>query len=353
MKKIISGALFVLPLAYSWAATVQEPAQQLPDPQEEVKVLAQAQPENKITQYKNLEVVGCNNTYTGQFKDPDRKLANDYPQRAHVPEDKRSWTVAYPEYNPPYPLFENLTGAPWRKPRIPLAQAPLNPCGRTGIAGRGVLGNWGENPAADSIITRYHPSTGKLTVLLLLRADGSWAIPGGMADPTDPRLSSVASRELEEETGHKITMDDAKEIYSGYSDDWRNADNAWITTAAFHKHLDNQTSKIIGTKKTDEVIDPTEVRKVRWIDYDNPKLNNLFASHAKFVKQALDSIPEKQIEPLIKEVGTQTGEPDSIEAYGTYGYTTDDTIGYATGYATEYTTGDIIDYEYTTGYIAS
>jgi ADP-ribose pyrophosphatase len=322
--------------ATTQAATSQAAAQQFADPQEEVKVLAQAHPEF-TKPYSNLAVVGCKNTYSGQFIDPNKKLNNNYPPRQQVPEDKRPWTIAYPEYNPPYPLFENLNSESWRQPRIPLANAPLNPCGRTGIAGRGVLGAWGENPAADSIITRYNPETGKLTVLLLLRTDGSWAIPGGMQDPGEPKLSTVAARELEEETGHKINMADAKEIYNGYSDDWRNTDNAYITTAAFHKHLDNNTSKAIGTKKTNEVIDPTEVRKVRWIDYDSPKLENLFASHAKFVKQALDSIPEKQVKPFeTAEVGTQTEPEQPTTTVGTQ--TGETTAGYTTGYAIGYTT---------------
>lgn len=32
---------------------------------------------------------------------------------------------------------------------------PLNPVGRTGIVGRGVLGRWGPNHAADPIVTRW------------------------------------------------------------------------------------------------------------------------------------------------------------------------------------------------------
>jgi hypothetical protein len=31
---------------------------------------------------------------------------------------------------------------------------PLNPVGRTGLAGRGILGKWGPNHAADPIVTR-------------------------------------------------------------------------------------------------------------------------------------------------------------------------------------------------------
>lgn len=32
---------------------------------------------------------------------------------------------------------------------------PLNPLGRTGIVGRGVLGRWGPNHAADPVVTRW------------------------------------------------------------------------------------------------------------------------------------------------------------------------------------------------------
>lgn len=32
---------------------------------------------------------------------------------------------------------------------------PLNPYGRTGIIGRGLLGRWGPNHAADPIVTRW------------------------------------------------------------------------------------------------------------------------------------------------------------------------------------------------------
>lgn len=37
---------------------------------------------------------------------------------------------------------------------------PLNPEGRTGLKGRGVLGRWGPNHAADPIVTRWKCSEG-------------------------------------------------------------------------------------------------------------------------------------------------------------------------------------------------
>ena len=34
---------------------------------------------------------------------------------------------------------------------------PRNPRGRTGMTGRGTLGKWGPNQAADPIVTRWNP----------------------------------------------------------------------------------------------------------------------------------------------------------------------------------------------------
>ena len=41
---------------------------------------------------------------------------------------------------------------------------PRNPRGRTGVCGRGELGQWGPNHAADPIVTRKEPLTGSLQV---------------------------------------------------------------------------------------------------------------------------------------------------------------------------------------------
>ena len=41
---------------------------------------------------------------------------------------------------------------------------PLNPYGRTGMVGRGLLGKWGPNHVADPIITRVHPEKATLEV---------------------------------------------------------------------------------------------------------------------------------------------------------------------------------------------
>lgn len=64
-----------------------------------------------------------------------------------------------------------------------------NPIGRTGIVGRGLLGKWGPNHAADPIVTRWKKDSAGEKVMLkgkpllefvaIKRRDtGEWALPG-------------------------------------------------------------------------------------------------------------------------------------------------------------------------------
>ena len=92
---------------------------------------------------------------------------------------------------------------------------PLNIRGRTGLKGRGVLGKWGPNHAADPIVTRWKRDSGGgevandaesgkpiLQFVSIQRRDTKeWAIPGGMVDPgeqggnsTDYTSSKIFSR---------------------------------------------------------------------------------------------------------------------------------------------------------------
>ena len=153
--------------------------------------------------------------------------------------------------------------------QISEAGRPLNIRGRTGITGRGVLGKWGPNHAADPIVTRWrrnqageiikNEESGKnvLEFVSIQRKDsGEWAIPGGMVDPGE-KVSVTVKREFMEEaldsTGAgKDNLDSLKamvdeffaggeEVYSGYVDDPRNTDNAWMETVAFSFHDDGGT----------------------------------------------------------------------------------------------------------------
>ncbi len=69
---------------------------------------------------------------------------------------------------------------------------PLNPWGRTGLRGRGVLGRYGPNHAADPIVTRWKRNDSNIIeiedrtkkpilqfVSIQRRDTSEWAIPGG------------------------------------------------------------------------------------------------------------------------------------------------------------------------------
>lgn len=69
---------------------------------------------------------------------------------------------------------------------------PLNPMGRTGLRGRGVLGRWGPNHAADPIVSAFRD--GCLHFIGIERRDThEWAIPGGMVDAGE-KVSATLKR---------------------------------------------------------------------------------------------------------------------------------------------------------------
>ncbi len=49
---------------------------------------------------------------------------------------------------------------------------PRNPVGRTGMVGRGLLGNWGPNYAANPMVTRLNPVDKRLELVRSL----SWSL---------------------------------------------------------------------------------------------------------------------------------------------------------------------------------
>ena len=124
------------------------------------------------------------------------------------------------------------------------------------IKGRGMLGNWGPNPAADAVI--INPSSKK--ILLGQRKDGGeWAFLGGMVDP-DEHASQTSIREAKEEGNVDLTKITPQTIYSGVVDDPRNTYNAWMVTKA------NLFLVPPTFGKNMEAGD--DIKNVQWFDYD-------------------------------------------------------------------------------------
>ena len=250
-----------------------------------------------------------------------RGVHPDYPQRFFVPDTYVPMNVVWPEYKPIQFTHDAVISADytvkvggWADPIDPKSIKinwdercaksnfqrdngyPQNPSGRTGICGRGLLGKWGPNYAADPIVTRFDPITGNLQMAAILRKDtNQWAIPGGMVDAGE-LVSRTLRREFKEEAGNfhgkdKVDFDKlvdelfktGKEVYSGYTDDPRNTDNAWIETNAFHFHCNKECATKLVLKGGDEGA-------VKWMDITQDTLDKLYGGHKILVKEAIKSI---------------------------------------------------------------
>lgn len=184
---------------------------------------------------------------------------------------------------------------------------PLNPQGRTGITGRGHLGNWGPNKAGDAVVIRLMksskhnkadnnnelPNTTTLELLVIRRKDtGEFALPGGMQEEFEG-IATTVRREFTEETlaralseSETVLLDEffktGVQVYAGYVDDPRNTDNAWMETTAFAFYDTTGILEKFEFKAGDDAIG------VQWVPI-TPDLK-LYASHLDLVKLAVEKM---------------------------------------------------------------
>lgn len=252
-------------------------------------------------------------------------------QRHPVPEDKITWTVNFGEYAPKYYDSPVLAGKPWADPSAPDAlkfneldgkvdrrshsnpyeikdSYPVNPIGRTGLRGRGLLGRWGPNHAADPIVSRWKRAScgepvkdkvsGKdiLQICIIQRQDcGEFALPGGMVDAGEA-ISQTLKREFREEALNLDNSEEAneiidsffaasngKEIYKGYVDDPRNTDNSWMETVAVNFH--DATGKKVGRFN---LCAGDDAAHVQWMDIN--KSIKFYASHRTFIEMVVEHL---------------------------------------------------------------
>ncbi|KAL5017471.1 hypothetical protein ScPMuIL_007060 [Solemya velum] len=207
-------------------------------------------------------------------------------KRFPVPDEKVKWDVPFPEYDPVDYTAESVKCGPiWAdvdfrefdaaQPKWNSLDGKVNrnsydgkyeigdknPYGRTGLKGRGLLGRWGPNHAADPMLQgewkrvggeKVKGADGKyiLQFIAVQRADTKeWALPGGMVDPGE-HVNQTLKREFGEEAMNSLEasaedkkkiektianfFSGGKKVYKGYVDDPRNTDNSWMETVAFN-----------------------------------------------------------------------------------------------------------------------
>ncbi len=253
--------------------------------------------------------------------------APGYPPRQYVDEQHAPWTRPYPEYSPPEytaeVVFQNE--GKWADPKdfrelkrefltrthlgdVPVKLdeqgRPLNPLGRTGLRGRGLLGRWGRNNAGDPLLTRVNPESGRLELLVIERKDsGNLALPGGMVDAGED-IATTVSRELAEETGLHLDFANAKVLFTGVVDDPRNTDNAWMETTVLHLHLSTAKLSTLPVRAGDDA------RAVAWVNVDAQLLSAMHASHSDFVRLALVGLrDDPAVTQQVYEVLAQSIKP--------------------------------------------
>lgn len=268
-----------------------------------------------------------------------KALTLEYPRtdikKFPVPSEFVDWKVPFPKYKPvDYTAETVLRDPPWADPdirkgpvKVPLKfnaldtsyntdrtslvgeyqlvqGVPRNPVGRTGMVGRGLLGRWGPNHAADPIVTRWkRDSSGKkvikdgkpvLEFVAIERRDCSeWALPGGMVDPGDT-VTNTLKKEFGEEALNSmdLTQDDNKRlhetledlfqhgtlVFQGYIDDPRNTDNSWMESQAVNYHDDTgEAFDKFSLKAGDDAMN------VRWMDVSHEL--RLYANHYDLIKE--------------------------------------------------------------------
>ena len=138
-------------------------------------------------------------------------------KRTDVPAGYISWDIHFETYDPLSFTAPHILKAPWADPELSQPDfqpkwnqidgninrkshegpykiqngLPLNIRGRTGLSGRGILGRFGPNHAADPIVTRWKRENGEIVkcerngrpilqfVAIQRRDTNEWAIPGG------------------------------------------------------------------------------------------------------------------------------------------------------------------------------
>jgi len=230
-----------------------------------------------------------------------------YPPRQRISIDQAPWLLDCEEYDPPYYVDAGVLeqdgtkeDGGWADPEDLAAMAgvletreakfrdddglPLNPRGRTGIAGRGLLGLWGPNLSIAAVVVRASTVTGAPEILLGT-ADESQTLdlPKGFLLPGEEAEVGLR-RVLEAETGWANSVV-GKVVSEGYVYDARQTDHAWVESRAY----------LVTTNagEAPDLFNPTDhFEEVGWWPLDSETVNRIPSGQASMIHGALEKMKE-------------------------------------------------------------
>jgi ADP-ribose pyrophosphatase len=161
----------------------------------------------------------------------------------------------------------------------------LNPRGRTGIAGRGLLGRWGPNVMVCGIVTRAAGTTGGLEILLSRNAEnGGLSLPKGFVAPDETPEAAIA-RVLENKIGWRPDPEIGEVILEGYGYDARQTDHAWVEVQVRLFHQDDD-------RKPLQLPAGGNIGDVEWRPLVARTVNDLPSNLARPVREAVKQMRE-------------------------------------------------------------
>ncbi len=229
-----------------------------------------------------------------------------YPERQQIHIDESSWLLDCENYAPPYfvapeVLAQDCTQVDggWADPEDVSAMdlsaiadtsrwkddqgRPRNPRGRTGIAGRGLLGRWGPNYAVTAIIARRTEPEAPLEILLARRdIDGDPELPAAFFAADHDEYDALAAM-LETEVNWSDDVGDAEEVFDGEVYDARQTDHAWVHSKAMliYREADGAPDGLSPGDAFEQLL---------WQPLDAPTVNSLPSAQAAQIREAVRTL---------------------------------------------------------------
>jgi len=229
-----------------------------------------------------------------------------YPPRQRISIDEAPWMLDCDGYDPPYHVEPSVLESDRSKsdgcwadpedfalvrdvPRVSSAKykdddgKPRNPRGRTGIAGRGLLGLWGANLSVAALVVRTNQDSGNLEILLGGREGSSGLeVLKGFVLP-DEKAEDALRRVLSHEAGWEPGGSPDSVVFEGYTYDRRQTDNAWVESRACLVLPDEAPTLLSPGGEFDEI---------KWWPLDDDTVNRVSAGQARFIRESVSRLRE-------------------------------------------------------------